>query len=162
MSLAKVLNILTAVLGTAGASFLALAWSTMAVAVWASTREQTPFPASADASRNGAPLATLPAIDRKDAGALYETYGVEATSTCDAAADDYIRNSAKGDFKWAESSLFGARFDKYQEIVTQPGVITLSTDKLILANKSGPSPRVTFFCRYDTQTRKVLGYEIGQ
>jgi hypothetical protein len=149
-------------LGTVGGAFVAVSWSTMAVAVWASIHDPTTLAASAATAKDAATPAITPGLDRKDAGALYEQYGLDASATCDAASDDYIRKLAKDDFKWSEGSLFGARFDKYQEIVSQPGVITLSTDKLTFANRSGYSTRAAFYCRYDTQARKVLGYEIGQ
>jgi len=163
MGLAKVLHILSGMLGSVGGACVTLSCSMIAVAIWMGAHEQTTSLAAMDAHRATAEAADTPAVDRRDAGALYETYGAAAASTCDAASEDYIRNVAKDDFEWSSSAsdLFGARFNKYQEIVSQPGVITLSTDKLILRSKSKTDTRVAFYCRYNTLTHKVLGYEVG-
>jgi hypothetical protein len=164
MSLIKGLNILSAILGTTGTSCVALASSMMVIAVWMSTREQLTLPVAVNGGKGAASPATLADLDRKTADALYEKYGAEASSICDGGADAYMQSEAKNDLKWADSGsgLFGAKFNKYQEIVSEPGVITLSTDQLTSGNKSGPEARMTFYCRYNTQTQKVLGYEIRQ
>ena len=158
----KGLTIVSLVLGAAGATMVTTAWSAMGVAVWASGGRQTKPVPSANLSQAAAPTASEPLANLNDAAALNDKYGIEAAAACDGSSDEYIQTAGQGGYKWNESGLsfFGARFDKYQGSVSQPGVITLTSDKLSVQQASSTDTRVTFSCQYSTQTQKVLGYQI--
>lgn len=163
MSPTKGLHILSAVLGVAGLAFVAIPWSAMALAIWASTVEQIkPFSADGTSRETVHPTST-PIPDLYDADVLNHRYGIDAADACDNLSNDYIHAETNDVLKWNEatSDLFGRKFDKYQAVVSEAGVITLTSDKL--AYQTGPraAGSLMFYCRYDTQARKVLGYRIG-
>jgi hypothetical protein len=96
----------------------------------------------------------------KDAKSLDEAYGIQAGASCSVGADDYLRSIAKYDFKWDDGGFFDVKFDKVLSEVSEPGVLTLATNKVSLQNGFGAFQRTTLLCKYDTQAKTVLKYEI--
>ena len=107
-----------------------------------------------------AAASSAPAIDLSDARALDDKYENIATASCDTYSDDYVKGVARYDFKWSDAGFMSTKFDHFRGLVVQPGVLTLTSDKLMLQNGFGAYVRTHIDCRYDTQHDKVLGFDI--
>jgi|SRR5579872_5746817 len=118
---------------------------------------------AASASRSAA-VADSSAPNLSDARALDDKYSTPAVAACGAYADDYIKDQVHYDYKWDPdaSGFFGVRFEKFRNSVDQPGVLTLVSDRLLIQNPYGAYERSMITCRYNTQTEKVLGFELIQ
>ena len=92
---------------------------------------------------------------------LEKNYSSESESSCASEADEYLRSIAKFDFGWDDDAkgMFGSKFNKYMKYVSESGVITLVSDRSKLQNGFGAWQHVSIYCRYDTQAKKVLGFD---
>ena len=99
-----------------------------------------------------------------DAKALNQKYDLIAGSRCGSGADDYLRSIARHDFAWDDDAkgFLGRKFPDYLVKVDQPGVLTMVSDYAKLQNGFGAYTHIKLFCRYDTQSEKVLGYSFLQ
>lgn len=158
------LTIVSVALAAVGASFLATTWSAMGIAVWMGAGRSPPPSPSHRASGGAVLTGSQAAADPDKAQTAEEKYDIEAASACDQSSDKYIRSLGENGLKWDQSALgfFGARFDGRGVPFSQPGVITLLTDKLTAQQDSQPETHMTLSCRYSTQTHSVLGYQIQQ
>lgn len=95
-----------------------------------------------------------------DAKYLDDHYGVGASIGCADGADEYLRSVAKWDFKWDEIGTLEAKFDKYRAYVKSSGILTSVSKKAKLQNGFGAFQHITLTCDYDTQAKKVVGYNI--
>ena len=95
-----------------------------------------------------------------DAKKLDEKYGIAAALSCSQGADDYLRSAAKYDFKWDDTGFLETKFDHHATTVQTPGVIVEFSDKVALSNGFGAYQHITLRCNYDSQKKKVLGYQI--
>ena len=94
----------------------------------------------------------------KDAQALDEKYGIEASLQCASGADDYLRSIAKYDYKWDETGFLETKFDHYRSKVVAPGVLTSTSSKAKLQNGFGAFQHIELLCNYDTQGKRVISY----
>ena len=94
-----------------------------------------------------------------DSKYLDDHYGIPAAIWCESSADDYLRSVAKWDFGWDEGSK-DSRFTQYRTNVKSPGVLTNISHKAKLQNGFGGYQHIALTCDYDTQAKKVVGYEI--
>lgn len=94
----------------------------------------------------------------KDAQALDEKYGIEASLQCASGADDYLRSIAKYDYKWDDTGFLETKFDHYSSRVITPGVLTSISSKAKLQNGFGAFQHIELLCYYDTQSKKVIRY----
>ncbi|MFP5226879.1 MAG: hypothetical protein ACLGXA_04570, partial [Acidobacteriota bacterium] len=116
--------------------------------------------AKTDHSAASAAEAPLTPEQLKDSTVLDHRYGDTATVACGSRADDYLRTAAKYSFKWDDDGWLSVRFGSYLQKVSVPGVLTLVTDKVSLQNGFGAYERVHLLCDYDTQSGKVIDYNI--
>lgn len=101
-------------------------------------------------------------INLNVAQALDSKYGIDADAHCATGADNYLKRAAEYEFKWDHVGIFGAKFDRYLPVVPSPGVLTVSTNRVSLENGFGVYKRITLYCDYDTQAKKVLRYWMFQ
>ena len=121
------------------------------------------IPASPTHPSNGAPAKTVVRhINLNDARALDSKYGVDADDRCASGADDYLRRAAKYEFNWEHIGFLGAKFDRYLTVVPSPGILIVLTNKISLQSGSETYKRITLYCEYDTQAKKVLRYWMFQ
>jgi hypothetical protein len=98
--------------------------------------------------------------NKLNASWLDKKYGVEGAIRCGSGSDDYARKAAKNSFKWEEMSWYESKFTSYLTKVNSEGVVTYTSDKLLFQNGFGAYVRVEMHCNYDTQAKKVIGYEV--
>ena len=131
----------------------------------AAKREQAEQDAEADRERQDAAAekAKLKAI-LTDAKALDDKYDGSANAHCGAGADNYLRSIAVHDFAWDDEAkgFLAVKFGSYLTHVSEPGVLTMVSDYAKLQNGFGAYTHIKLFCRYDTQSEAVLGYESTQ
>jgi hypothetical protein len=129
------------------------------LAMWASQNGMNSMKAADDPPKDQ-PSKADDGIDLNDSAALDKKYGLAASYACATEADDYLRTVATYEFKWDSIGFFDAKFDHYRSIVSAPGVLTVTTDKVALQNQFGAYKHITLNCSYDTQAEKVLHYGI--
>jgi hypothetical protein len=95
-----------------------------------------------------------------DAEKLDEKYGIAAALSCSEGADDYLRSVSKYDFKWDDMGFLDTKFDHHATTVETPGVVVEFSNKVALQNGFGAYQHITLRCDYDSQKKKVVGYQI--
>jgi hypothetical protein len=102
------------------------------------------------AADNPATLHSAQLLDRK--------YGILAADQCAAGADEYIRSVTQHKYAWDDSGAPTDRFDKFNRVVTTPGVLTMISSTAKISDGFGVFHFVQVFCNFDTQSREVLSY----
>lgn len=106
------------------------------------------------------PLSVDTSTILNNAKALDGRYGVQASQTCAAGADDYIRSVAGHRFHWNDSEMLSPRFDRFVPAVSAPGILTMISGKAAVSNGFGVFSPITLYCNYDTQSHEVLSYAV--
>lgn len=99
-----------------------------------------------------------PANILNNARALHEKYGVPAAEACAGGADEFIRSITAHKFHWNDTNMLDPRFNQLNPKVSDPGVLTLITNKPAISNGFGVFTPTTIYCNYDTQNNVVLSY----
>lgn len=126
-----------------------------------SRSSSNPQNASTDAANPQQPKETTPppsAAQLSSAQYLDDKYGIGGVSHCDVEADDYLRSIAKYDYAWDKTGFLETKFD---HILTHVK-LTFVSQKAKLQNGFGAFQHITLYCDYDTQSEKVLGFDVLQ
>jgi hypothetical protein len=104
-------------------------------------------PIAADST---ATLSSAQLLDRK--------YGILAADQCAAGADEYLRSVTEHKYVWDDSGAPTDRFNRFNSVVTTPGVLIMISATAKISNGFGEFYPVQVFCNFDTQSREVLSY----
>ena len=85
-------------------------------------------------------------------------YGILAADQCAAGADEYLRSLTQHKYVWDDSGASTDRFDKFNSVVTAPGVLTMISGTAKISNGFGEFHAIQVYCNFDTQSREVLSY----
>lgn len=104
------------------------------------------------------PVSADSATTLSSAQLLDHEYGILAADQCAAGADEYLRSVTQHKYTWEDSGAPTERFDKFNQVVATPGVLTMISGTAKISDGFGEFHPVQVFCNFDTQSREVLSF----